>query len=170
MRIVFNGGKYPLNKSGRPQKAVLEFVCDKDKTGLEGETTPEDLYDKPESRRLRAREDGKEGDGKEGDGDGDGDGDGNQDDGTEKQIVKSDSALLWNSYGSADDNDKTDVLRLTWHTKHACEGAYKNPDNDKGGSGDGDSDKPTDESSSWGFFTWFILMYVSYYFLRTRKG
>jgi hypothetical protein len=163
LRIVLNGGKYPMNKkTERTQKAIIEFICDREKTGLEGETTPEDLYDTP-TRRLKAREDAREGDdkkddekkddGKEGDGKED---DGNdEDDGTERQIKKEDSALLWNSYGSAD-GEKVDVLRLTWHTKYACEDAYKNPDNDKGG----DADKPKDVSSGWGFFTWFILMYV----------
>lgn len=170
LRIILNGGKYPLNeKTKRMQKAVIEFICDKEKTGLEGETVPEDLYEATK-RKLRAREDAKEGDdkkegdkkddekkddGKEGDGK-EGDGDGNTDDGTERQITKPDSALLWNSYGKADKDD-VDVLRLTWHTKYACEDAYKNPDND--GDKGGDADKPKEDvSSGWGFFTWFILI------------
>jgi autophagy-related protein 27 len=55
-----------------------------------------------------------------------------------------DRDLHFVSYGPVDTKDgMMKVLRLNWKTKYACED-YK--------SGDGDS------SSSWGFFTWFILM------------
>lgn len=39
--------------------------------------------------------------------------------------------------------EETDVLRLEWRTRHACE------DDVSGGKGKG---------GHWGFFTWFILM------------
>ena len=42
-------------------------------------------------------------------------------------------------------DSKARVLRLEWHTKHACEDAVS-----------GGGSKPT--SGHWGFFTWLILM------------
>jgi hypothetical protein len=41
--------------------------------------------------------------------------------------------------------DMWGVLRLDWQTKHACEDA---------------SSIPSNGSSGWGFFTWFIIMYA----------
>jgi hypothetical protein len=41
--------------------------------------------------------------------------------------------------------DQTKVLRLRWKTKYACEGAEAAPAAPK-------------KSSSWGFFTWFLIM------------
>ncbi|TDZ15106.1 Autophagy-related protein 27 [Colletotrichum orbiculare MAFF 240422] len=139
VRLILNGGSYPLNKKGRQQQAIIEFICDRNRTGLEGETSPEEQYDvTPE--RLRAREDEKD---KEGGG-------GGEDDGRspdETQILKPDSALIWNSYGPAEKGEM-DVLRLTWHTKYACEDTFDTP----GEPGSGDA------SSHWGFFTWFVVL------------
>ena len=41
--------------------------------------------------------------------------------------------------------DQTKVLRLNWKTKYACEGAKAAP-------------PPPKKTSSWGFFTWFLIM------------
>jgi hypothetical protein len=41
-----------------------------------------------------------------------------------------------------------DVLTLIWRTKYACEDAKQ--------------EKDAEKKSHWGFFTWFIIMYVSY--------
>ncbi|KAJ3950064.1 type II membrane protein [Colletotrichum fioriniae] len=137
VRLILNGGSYPLGKNGRNQKAIIEFLCDRDRTGLEGEVKPEDQYD---GSQFRAREEGKEG----------------EDDGPspdEKQVLLNGTALIWNSYGPNEKNDM-DVLRLTWHTKYACEDAYDKPPAE-GGSGGGDT------SSHWGFFTWlFVLAFL----------
>lgn len=38
-----------------------------------------------------------------------------------------------------------DVLRISWNTKYACEDAINSPSSPNKG-------------SSWGFFTWFIIM------------
>ncbi|KAK1976650.1 autophagy-related protein 27 [Colletotrichum cereale] len=133
VRLILNGGAYPLNKNGRKQKAIIEFICDREKTGLEGEWKPEDQYD---GSQFRAREDDK---------------DGKDDDGPspdEKQLLMANSSLIWNSYGPSEKNDM-DVLRLTWHTKYACEDAFGKPPSE-GGSGD--------SSSHWGFFTWFFVL------------
>lgn len=54
--------------------------------------------------------------------------------------------LRFKSYGPLETKSGTvEVLRLDWRTMYACE-------NYKGA--------PPSASSSWGFFTWFILMYV----------
>ena len=55
--------------------------------------------------------------------------------------------LRFKSYGPLETKSGTvEVLRLDWRTMYACED-YKGA--------------PPSASSSWGFFTWFILMYVS---------
>ncbi|OLN95235.1 Autophagy-related protein 27 [Colletotrichum chlorophyti] len=140
VRLILNGGSYPLGRSGRNQKAIIEFLCDREKSGLEGEVKPEDQYD---GSQFRAREDEKE---KDKDKEGDGNGDDLSPD--ETQIKTPETALIWNSYGPAEKDD-VDVLRLTWHTKAACEDAFGKPPSD-GGSGD--------VSSHWGFFTWFVVL------------
>lgn len=143
LRLTLNGGRYPMHsKKERSQKTIIEFICNKDKTGLEGETSPEEQYDASLFARADDKKDGEKGDGKDDEAD-----DGKS--GEERQLMKPDAALIWNSYGPADEGN-TDILRLTWHTKYACEDAFRNPDND-----DGDSPSST---SGWGFFTWFILL------------
>lgn len=136
LRLVLKGGKHPLNgptKERREQRAVIEFLCDKEKSGLEGEWESEDRYD-GDDKKLRKRDD------KDEDDDG-------VESGVEHQLIKDDAALVWESY-APNDADNMDVLRLTWHTKYACENADD--------ISDGDDDK--DGSSHWGFFTWFIIM------------
>ncbi|KAK0386373.1 hypothetical protein NLU13_6210 [Sarocladium strictum] len=134
VRILLKGGKHPLEgpvKERRPQQAIIEFLCDPEKEGTEGEWASEDKYE-----RLAARDDKNEED--------------NGDEGEssiEHQLKNQDAALIWESYKSETD---VDVLRLTWHTKHACE--------DKRSDG-GDSDESP--STSWGFFTWlFIIVFL----------
>lgn len=140
VRIALFGGRHPLESGGREQRAIVEMLCDPDKTGKEGEwDTSKDGYEKvpaetdPDSvvRLRRAEGDGQEG------------GDGT----SEHQLLKPDSALVFDSYGPLADNANVDVLRLTWHTKLACENRV-----DDGNSG---------KSEHWGFFTWFIILWVS---------
>ncbi len=66
-------------------------------------------------------------------------------DGNSKREEKEDSSpsLEFVSYEASGDNE--DVLKLKWRTKYACEGAKQETDAEK---------------SHWGFFTWFIIMYV----------
>ncbi|KAF6835272.1 autophagy-related protein 27 [Colletotrichum plurivorum] len=141
VRLILNGGSYPLGPKGKHQKAIIEFICDKEKNGDEGETSPEDKYDVSPEQLLRAREenqDDKDKDkGKEGD----------EPSPDEKQILKPDTALIWDSYGPAEKGDE-DVLRLTWHTKYACEDSFGKPSEPENG----------DTSSHWGFFTWFVVL------------
>ncbi|KAK2607380.1 hypothetical protein N8I77_006057 [Diaporthe amygdali] len=137
VRIVLNGGKSSISGQDRTQQAIIEMVCDKDKTGKEGEWDPKDDKYEPgqeeteeggsSSARERKRADGDEG----------------QNEKSEHQLRKPDSALIFDSYGPRSEDAKVDVLRLTWHTKYACEGL------------------PADEYPSnehWGFFTWLVIL------------
>lgn len=98
--------------------------------------------------------------------------------GNEKSPVKKgkddEDDKVRNADDSADDNDGDDddennslrfvsyqkeennhVLRLDWRTKYACT-TYEEDDDSGSGSGkDG-------TSKHWGFFTWFIVLYVPY--------
>jgi hypothetical protein len=132
LRLILKGGSY----DGRDQKAVVEFICDKDRTGLEGEWDHEDEY-VPERATLLGRRDAvlsttdDEPDGPE--------------TGEERQLLNENAALIWNSYGpTTDDDSHTDVLRLTWHTKYACEKRQE-----------GGSDA---QPGHWGFFTWLVIL------------
>ncbi|PHH90019.1 hypothetical protein CDD83_4703 [Cordyceps sp. RAO-2017] len=147
LRLVLKGGKHPLDgpvAERREQRAVIEFLCDHNKKGDEGEWEAEDKYDKEGGPQRRA--DDKGGDGKD-------DG-GNGTSAIEHQLRKPDAALIWESYEREKD---ADVLRLTWHTKFACEtqsggGGGGGDGGDGGNKGDGNS------SRHWGFFTWFVLV------------
>jgi autophagy-related protein 27 len=124
------------------QQAVIEFVCNRDVEGTEGEWTPEDEYDpngdKSEGRRsmLGRREDDDDDDKHEHEGK------------KEKQLIKEGAALKFLSYGHEQWKDPKfdgEVLRLEWTTKHVCT-------KKRGEEGDGDP------SSHWGFFTWLVIM------------
>jgi hypothetical protein len=119
VRLSMGGGfwKDPNTKKTRYQKAIIEFICDKDLEGDENLWVPEDKYEKREE---------KDGDKKEGD----------------VESGNNASSLHFDSYDTT--GTDFDVLRLTWRTKHACEGAK--------------DEKDADESNHWGFFTWFVLM------------
>ncbi|KAG8630501.1 hypothetical protein KVT40_002120 [Elsinoe batatas] len=109
LRVELNGGKY----AGKSQKAVVELVCDKERTGNE-EVGAVVL------RGVGRREDGDEDKGKEGEGKEDGD--------KEKE-----RSLRFVGYpGSADD---VEVLRLDWRTKYACENFEDDEEKASGGWG-----------------------------------
>ncbi|TQV91669.1 hypothetical protein V2A60_008608 [Cordyceps javanica] len=139
LRLVLKGGRH----ENREQKAVIEFLCDRNHTGLEGEWEAEDKY---ESSSKRRRDDKPDGDKKEGDDKGDGSDDKSSEE-VEHQLKKDDASLIWESYGAEKD---ADILRLTWHTKYACE--KRDDDNDVQ-----DPEAPS-SSGSWGFFTWLIIV------------
>ncbi|KAL6411177.1 hypothetical protein AUP68_04875 [Ilyonectria robusta] len=154
LRLVLKGGKHhPIGQpstSVREQRAIVEFICDRNKTGTEGEWDAEDKYD-AKKFRLRDEEKKEDGDkkdddkGKEGDGkDGDDKKEGDTDDEKEHQLKNKDASLIWESFTAEKD---ADVLRLTWYTQYACESRDDNGSGDDGG-----------EKGSWGFFTWFIII------------
>ena len=129
--MVLEGGKHPLDGSDRrKQRAVVEFLCDPDKEGTEGEWEAEDKY---KDSALSRRDDSNDDDDSD-----------NDHSAIEHQLKTDDAALIWESYGPEEDVDE---LHLTWYTKHACE---KRDD-----SGD-DTDEGT--TTHWGFFTWFVIM------------
>lgn len=138
--LQMNGGfKKTESKKSRPQKAIVEFLCDKSRTGLENLPIPKDPYEEGKKKREGNKEgDDKEGDDKEGEEDGNKEG---EDDGS--------PSLEFVRYET--EGKDADILRLRWKTKHACEDAIP----------------PVDR---WGFFTWFLIMYVFYLFPSPNYG
>lgn len=130
LRATLHGGKYPDTKNGTDQRAIIEFVCDKERSGLDDE---------------------KKGDGEEEKNDGS-DKEKPAGDKTEKFIKRDgsqceggDQSLRFCGYANEKSDKGKDVktLRLEWRTKYACEDVQAS---DPG------------SSSHWGFFTWFIIM------------
>jgi hypothetical protein len=104
-----------------PQKAIIEFLCDKTRDGTDTEKDDRDVEDEDNQDSLFRREE--------------------DDDKKEKQ-----KSLNFISYKTEKPKDEEwGILRLEWRTKYACESAV---------------DEPLRDGSSWGFFTWFIIMYV----------
>lgn len=127
-------GGFSADGKHKAQKAIVEFLCDKTREGDENLYNPEDKYQTtPDKREEDGEKKGEDGDKKEEDGDKK---DGDADD-------KSPS-LEYVRYDTSD--TAIDVLRLKWRTKYACEGSKE--------------DQDSETSAHWGFFTWFILMYV----------
>jgi len=114
LRLELHGGFRKENGKNRPQKAIVELVCDRTRTGLENLPKPEDGYDEV----VRRRDEEKAGD-----------------DGT--------PSLEFTGYTS---EEEIDVLRLNWRTEYACEDSKDKENKSKSG--------------RWGFFTWFIIVYV----------
>ncbi|KAF1844406.1 autophagy protein-like protein Atg27 [Cucurbitaria berberidis CBS 394.84] len=138
LRAEFHGGRSPFDdkKNGIDQRAIIEFVCDKERTGLEGDEKDKgDNEDKP----------------KDGDKDGKKDGDEKKEEKLRRrenegkgQCEDSDRSLRFCGYQleTADKDKKVKTLRLEWRTQHACE------------------DAPTpDGGSHWGFFGWFFIIF-----------
>jgi len=132
VRVELGGGRYPDSRNGRDQKAIIEFECDPERTGLEG---LEDL----EERAAKVNADGEK-----------------EDDGDDKEKEKNKSSLQFVSYkAEGNEGDETNVLRLSWKTKYACEAAAGDDKDDKGKEGDkGDGSK----KAGWGWFTWLLIM------------
>ncbi|KAK8025427.1 Autophagy-related protein 27 [Apiospora arundinis] len=148
VRLILRGGVRTDEHDGsrKKQQAIIEFVCDKDKEGTEGEIKPEDEYDdttnaatvlsrgSPTDPLLYAADEG-----------GDKDKDKEPKPTGPVQLGPADRALIFESYGALDSDKDVDVLRLTWKTKHACENSAEN----------GGDESP---SKSWGFFTWIVIL------------
>lgn len=140
LRTILHGGRLPFDdkKSGIDQRAIIEFVCDKDRTGLEGDETD---GGKSGSDKDEDKEDGdkKDEDKKE-----EGKQVSKRDEGSKDQCEDSDASLRFCGYKveNLEKDKKARTLRLEWRTKYACE--------------DAPADKPA--SSHWGFFGWFFIM------------
>lgn len=139
LRIELKGGfRTDADKKTRKQKAIIEFTCDLEKTGLENLWDPEDKYDDDEEESKMKREEGDK-DEKNGEKD-----EGDENKKANKGYDPELSSLKFVSYEADGTDSKMDVLRLEWVTKHACEGEKEKEDAEQG--------------SHWGVFTWFILM------------
>lgn len=122
----------PVKYQGREQRTVIEFRCDKELKGNEGEWDASGL-----DKYLSKRE-----------------GDGAEQATPEEQFKKKDgkTALVWEGYKHEGD---VDTLVLRWGTGIVCE---KKEGGDKGKEGDKPKDGGEQESRSWGFFTWFVIL------------
>lgn len=141
LRLIMNGGSRNQMGDKRAQRAIIEFLCDPDREGTEGEAKPGEEYDDgngPIERRgefdpfLYAAADGDNGDEDKPKG--------------PIQLGSANASLIFDSYGKLDSDHDMDVLRLTWKTKYACEKRA-----DDGGSSSGGS-------SFFRFFTWLVIM------------
>lgn len=123
LRLELHGGKYPETKEGKPHKAIIEFLCDANVTGNEG------FGDAKEKRLVSLAE---------------GEGDDKGDDEVTLPDLDKGKSIQFVSF-KPEGEKETMVLRLSWKTKYACEGAEKAPPAPK-------------KHNSWGFFTWFLIM------------
>lgn len=142
LRLTMQGTTYQQ----RTQWLVVDFRCDPDLEGTEGEWESVDEYLPPKAERGEdekmkkvRRADKKKGGG------------GGADKSTpERQLKKDVAALIWEGYQRDSDPDgERDTLYLTWYTKYVCSAGADEPDPDS---------EP--ESRHWGFFTWFVILYV----------
>ncbi|KAF2203073.1 hypothetical protein GQ43DRAFT_454673 [Delitschia confertaspora ATCC 74209] len=131
VRAELHGGKFPFEK-GADQMAIIEFVCDKERTGLEGDEKGPEGNDKEGDDKKEEGGDKKEGEKRSRK---------REDNG---KCENSDKSLRFCGYGMEDQEKgkQAGVLRLEWRTKYACENA----------------EKEGSASSHWGFFTWFIII------------
>lgn len=108
LRLIMNGG-YDKDRK-RAQRAVVEFLCDKTRDGLEYNWSPEDKYDDnaAEDRRRDEKNSG--------------------DEEAEPEPVDDENgpSLRFISYET--DKGDVDTLHLTWRTRYACEGSKDEQD------------------------------------------
>ncbi|KAI1426290.1 autophagy-related protein 27 [Xylaria sp. FL1777] len=149
LRVTLKGGFGRNDK--RKKHTVIDFVCNKDLDGTEGEYDPEDKYEpNPDPVEARAEDDGNE------------DKDKDKDENTppkEVQLgIEKNPSLVFDQYGPDDIDKNVDVLHLTWSSKYVCE---SKADDGKDGSGDGNGDEGGDvkkPGSHWGAFTWIVIL------------
>ncbi|KAI1825737.1 autophagy-related protein 27 [Xylaria intraflava] len=151
LRVLLKGGfGYTDTNVKRKKNTVIDFVCNKDLDGTEGEYDSEDKYEHNDDPvETRADEDGDKGD----------NGDENKDkDGSappkEVQLgIEHNPSLVFDSYGPSDSNADVDVLHLTWSSKYVCDSK-----SDDGSGGDNDDSGAGKPSSHWGVFTWIVIL------------
>ncbi len=116
------------------QMAVIDLQCDPERTGNEKSSVKKGKHD--DDKKVR--------DAQPDEGDDTGDDDDEDEDNNSLRFV---------SYEKEGDKQ---VLRLDWRTKYACS-TYEDDDDDSDpGSGKNGTSK------HWGFFTWFLVLYVPY--------
>ena len=138
LRLEMGGGPKFAGPDGtnKKQKAIIEFLCDRNRTGLEGEMAQDGYYDK---RAEKDDSDEKNDDEKDGEAEED-DGKSGKD---EKDTSGVEPSLKFLKYDTS--NEDYDILRLEWTTRYACEKYRDEKSNDE-------------KKESWGFFTWFIIV------------
>lgn len=146
IRLALHGGQYPFTgRHGTPQKAIINFICDRDRTGLERGEKDQGGSDSDSEKRVEVANGAKNDDNHDDEDDGD-----HEDD----NLNGPDRSLRFVSYNEEegeDDDDKVQVLRLDWRTKWACEGmADEDPEEPDSGS--------EKKSGGRGFFTWLIIV------------
>jgi hypothetical protein len=105
IRMVLGGGLY----AKKEQRAVVEFLCDPKRTGLEGMKP-----DKEESDGKEKREERKEPENKE----------------PEERKPEEEQSLKFIGYDTSD--PEGNVLKLEWRTKYACENLEGSGGEDQG--------------------------------------
>ncbi|TGJ82970.1 hypothetical protein E0Z10_g5785 [Xylaria hypoxylon] len=154
LHVILKGGFGYETHVKRKKHTVIDFVCNKDLEGTEGEYKPEDKYEpNHDPVEARAEDDGNEDEDKD-------------DDTPPKEVqlgIEKNPSLVFDRYGPSDSDTNVDVLHLTWSSKHVCiskaddgsDGGDDKGGDDKGGDEDGDVKKP---SSHWGAFTWIVII------------
>ena len=107
VRVELNGGFRKLESSTRYQKAIVEFICDKTRTGLEHLYDPEDKY----TEKVKREESDKEKD----------------------EVDENDPNSSSLEFFDYDQAGEVDILRLRWRTKYACEDSKEKQDAEKAG-------------------------------------
>lgn len=136
VRVGLHGGRHPFDlKDGVKQRAIIEFVCDREREGDEG-TEKDNNEHEEEPKKGEGEDKGEDGDKKE-------EKKLSRRDGEKGKCEDSKASLRFCGYEDeqTDKDPKVKTLRLEWRTKYACE----------------DAPVP-DGGSHWGFFTWFIIM------------
>lgn len=105
LRVEMNGGFRKLESGKRNQKAIIEFICDQERTGLENLYDPGDKYEDKAKRE--------------------------EDDGAEDKDRKDSSSLQYVGYDQS--GTDVDILRLSWRTKEACKGSKDQQDAEQAG-------------------------------------
>lgn len=154
LRLELHGGRYPFSeRHGRKQKAIIEFICDHDRTGLEGLGGDSGKADAAgsslpwaSSNKAVTFDDDDDDDDDDNDDDDDGGTPPEDDDDDDNDKEDDDGkSLRFIRYEPTDEDAHEDTLRLEWRTKYACEGIRDEEGEKKG-------------TRHWGFFTWFIIM------------
>lgn len=128
VRLLLHGAKYPPNRSGKKQQAVIDFLCDRKEHDRRRETSG-----------IAARDEDAE-DGGDGNGNGGDEEDPSPTDGQESEDGEGGKV----KFLSYEDVQGTQVLSLEWTTSYACEHSS--------------SGGHSSSSGHWGFFTWLIIM------------
>ncbi|TGO37603.1 hypothetical protein BHYA_0093g00290 [Botrytis hyacinthi] len=110
LRVELNGGFIRQGKYKRPQKAIVEFICDANRTGLENLWVPPEPKNKQKDEEKHNKR---------------------EEEGNDDEVIGApgnDSSLQFVRLDK--DKGDADILRLTWRTKFACEDGPKDDGDD----------------------------------------